>query len=320
MRKWIQGYTVLMLSGMLTTSSVKGQINPSTAFYWENPYCINPAFVNTGSSAYFSLAARKQWFALSGSPVTAFGTGAFYWEKYKMQVGVKILNDKIGYLNSSDISLSYAHTVSLRNSFLNMGLSWSYQSQKTNRGEVTIDDWNDPALVNVLEGKRQWNAGLGFEYIADRSFRIGLSTQNMFSFFKKERAIFGGTNYLYGRYRTRILGRLYKPTTYLTTASPMTYDIEWGLCLKQYEDDFQVDGIVSFYLNHNTQKEKFQFSLLGRSTGEFGVLAGVRLISEMKVLCSYDYNFKSLKGDTKGTFEVIITYPLYPIKCISTGY
>lgn len=320
MKKWIWGYTVLILLGILAASSVKGQINPSTAFYWENPYYINPAFVNTESSAYFSLSARKQWIGLSGRPFTAFGTGAFYWEKYRMQAGIKILNDKIGYLNSSDISLSYAYTVPLRNSFLNMGLSCSYQWQKTNNEEVVIDDWNDPALENLSEGKKQWNAGLGVEYIIDRSFRIGLSTQNMFSFYKKGRAIFGGTNYLYGRYRTRIMGRFYQPTTYLTRASPATYDIEWGLCLKQNENDFQVDGIMSFYLNHNTQKEKFQFSLLGRSTGEFGFLAGVKLISEMKILCSYDYNFKSLKGNTNGTFEVILTYPLFPIKCIADGF
>lgn len=320
MRKWIGKYTVLLLSGMLAASSVKGQVNPSTAFYWENPYYINPAFVHTEASAYFSLSARKQWIGLSGSPVTAWGTGTFYWEKYKMQVGIKLLNDKIGYLNSSDLSLSYAYTLSLRNSFLNMGLSCSYQLQKTDRAEVAIEDWNDPALANLREGKKQWNAGLGLEYSVDRSFRAGLSTQNLFSFFKKEGAIFGGTNYLYGRYRTRIWGRLYQPTSYRTKASPTTYDMEWGFCLKQNENDFQVDGVMSFYLNHHTQKEKFQFSLLGRSTGEVGFLAGVKLISEIKILCSYDYNFKSLKGNTNGTFEVILTYPLFPIKCIADGF
>lgn len=186
--------------------------------------------------------------------------------------------------------------------------------------EMILDDWNDPALADALGGKRKWNAGLGFEYCFDRSFRMGLSTQNLLSFFKREDAVFSGTNYLYGSYRTRIWGCLYQPTNYISTASPTTYDMEWGLCLKQYEKKIQVDGIISFYLNHNTQKEKFQFSLLGRSTGDFGVLAGVKLFSEMKILCSYDFNFKSLRGDTEGTFEVIITYRLFPTKCISNGY
>lgn len=307
------------MSGLLTVSSVKGQLTPSTAFYWENPYYINPAFVNTDASAYFSLSARKQWLGLSGSPVTVFGTGTYYWEKYKMQAGVKLLNDRIGYLNSTDLSLSYAYTLSFRGSILSMGLSLGYQLQKADRGKITIEDETDPALVTLLGGRKQWDAGLGLEYIIHPSFRFGLSTQHLFSFFREGQSIFGGTTYFYGRYRTRVFGRLYRPS-YRTSASPATYDMEWGLCVKQSSDAVQVDGVMSFYLNYPTQKEKFQFSLLGRSIGEFGVLAGVKLVSEMKILFSYDYNIKSLKNNTKGTFEVIVTYPLFPTKCVADGF
>lgn len=319
MSKRIRGYTLWCCLLQLTFFCARGQVNPSTAFYWENPYYINPAFVNTEASAYFSLSARKQWLGLSGSPVTVFGTGAFYWEKYRMQAGVKLLNDKIGYLNSTDVSFSYAYTLSFQESFLSMGFSWGYQFRKADMGEVLIEDETDPALENLEAGKKKWNMGLGVEYIVTPSFRVGLSTQHLFSFFKKEDAIFGGTNYLYGRYRTRILGRVFRPS-YRTSSSPTTYDMEWGLCVKQTEEDIQVDGVVSFYLNHPTQREKFQFSVLGRSTGEFGFLAGVKLLSEMKILCSYDYNMRSLKGDTKGTFEVIVTYPLFPRKCVADGF
>lgn len=308
----------LLLAFLLAAASAKGQIAPSTAFYWENPYYINPAFVNTESSACFSLSARKQWLGLSGSPVTLFGTGTFYSEKYRMQTGVKLLNDKIGYLTSSDLSVSYAYTLPFRSSYLSLGLSFSYQIQKVDREAVTTENEADPALVSLFGSKKHWNAGLGVEYIVTPSFRFGLSSQHLFSFFKQEKAIFGGTNYLYGRYRIRILGRLYRPS-YRTSASPTTYDMEWGLCVKQTLEDVQVDGVVSFYLNHPTQREKFQFSLLGRTTGEFGFLAGVKLLSEMKILCSYDYNFKALKGNAKGTFEVIVTYPLFPTRCVADG-
>jgi hypothetical protein len=40
----------------------------------------------------------------------------------------------------------------------------------------------------------------------------------------------------------------------------------------------------------------------------------------MKILCSYDYNIKALKGDARGTFEVIVTYPLFPTKCVADGF
>lgn len=316
MNRRVRKYAIgTLLVTVLAASSVKGQVNPATAFYWENPYYINPAFVHTDASAYFFLSARKQWMAVSGSPVTFFGTGTFYSEKYRMQTGVKILHDKIGYLNSSDLSLSYAYSLASRNGALNMGLSLSYQLQSVDREKVDLEEEYDPALANFLETRKDWNAGIGVEYIAGRSLRVGLSAQNMFSFFKKGRVIFGGTNYLYGRYRIRILGRIWQPTAYRTTASPTTCDMEWGICLKQYENDFQADGVVSFYVNHHTQQEKFQFSLLGRSIGEIGILAGVKLISEVKVLCAYDYNFKSWQENSRGTFEVIVSYPLFPAKC-----
>lgn len=321
MNRRVRKYAIgTLLVTVLAASSVKGQVNPATAFYWENPYYINPAFVHTDASAYFFLSARKQWMALSGSPVTFFGTATFYSERYRMQTGVKILHDKIGYVGSSDLSLSYAYSLELRNGALNMGLALSYQLQAVDREKMAIEEENDPVLASLADTKKEWNTGVGAEYIAGRSLRAGISAQNMLSFFKKGRNIFGGTNYLYGRYRTRILGRLYQPTAYRTTASPTTYDMEWGICLRQYENDFQVDGVVSFYLNHHTQREKFQVSILGRSIGEIGVLAGVKLLSEVKVLCAYDYNFRAWQGNSRGTFEVIVSYPLLPKKCVADGF
>ncbi len=96
--------------------------------------------------------------------------------------------------------------------------------------------------------------------------------------------------------------------------------MEWGVCVKQTEEDIQVDGVVSFYLNHPTQRGKYQCSVFGRLTRELGFLAGQRLLSAMKIVCSEVYNIRSLKGDTKGTFEVIVSYPLFPRKCVADGF
>lgn len=307
-------YCLLLLASL----PVKGQINPVSSFYWENPYIINPAFVQTDARAVFTLSGRKQWIGLDGSPVTTFGSGTFYSEKHRMQAGVKLLNDRVGYVNSTDLSLSYAYTLPFRSSFLSMGFSWGYQFRKTDRGELRIEDDTDPVLAGIGGGEKQWNGELGLEYILTPEIRFGVSSRNFLSFFRKEGSVFGGTNYVYGRYRTRILGRGYRPS-YRTSASPTTYDMEWGVCVRQTEGEIQVDGVLSFYLNHPTQREKFQFSVLGRSTGEVGILAGVKLLSEMKILFSYDYNLRALKGNTRGSFEAIVTYPLFPVRCVADG-
>ncbi|MDL2231276.1 PorP/SprF family type IX secretion system membrane protein [Porphyromonadaceae bacterium OttesenSCG-928-L07] len=304
------GIVLLMLLGGL--SSLRGQINPTTAFYWENPYFINPASVNLDYSGFFSLAARKQWTGIRGTPLTFSGTGTYYFDSYNTQVGIKALKDEIGYVSTMDVALSYAYILRLSwNSFLNMGLSGAYQVQSIDKGEVTLEDMNDPIWSDSrLNGIKEWNASLGVEYIFDKVLTLGLSSQNLLSFFKRDPFIWGGTNYMYARYRTRSLGRGFDPGYYRTRSFPISFDMEYGVCLKHYKDDFQVDGMISFYINRQSQEEMVQLSLLGRSVGEIGILAGVKLISDLKLLCSYDYNFKAVNGRSSGTFEIILTYPI----------
>lgn len=299
MRTSLRVYILGVSICLFWSSPVKAQINPETAFYWENPYYINPASVNLDYSAFFSLAARKQWASFPGSPATFFATGAFYLEDYRTQVGAKIVKDKIGYLNTFDVSLSYAYTLRLSwNSFLNMGVAGSWQSQSVDRKKIEIENPDDPVLGSErMRGLKEWNANIGAEYVYDKKLIVGIASQNLFSFFKSEPHIWGGTNYVYARYRTRSIER--------------SFDLEYGICGKQYEGDFQVDGMVSLYLNRDRREEMLQFSIYGRSVGEVGFLAGVKLISELKFLCAYDYNFKALSGETRGSFEVMITYPIH---------
>lgn len=283
----------------LSVLSAEAQINPETAFYWENPYVISPASVNLDYKGFFSLAARKQWASFPGTPATFWATGAVYWEDYRTQAGLKVVKDKIGYLNTFDVSLSYTYTLRLTwNSFFNMGVAGAYQSQSVDREKVEIENPDDPVLGSErMKGLTEWNAHVGAEYVYDRKLIIGIAGRNLFSFFKEEPHIWGGVNYAYARFRTRSVER--------------SYDMEYGICVKQYEDDIQVDGMATLYLNRDRREEMLQLSLYGRSVGEVGVLVGVKLISELKFLCAYDYNFKALSNHTKGSFEVMITYPLH---------
>lgn len=293
--------------------SVKGQINPETAFYWENPYYISPASVNLDYKAFFSLAGRKQWVGLKGAPATFFATGALYLEDYRTQLGVKVLKDKIGYINTLDFSFSYAYVLRLSwNSFLNFGIAGAWQTQSIDRGEVAVENPDDPILSSDrFKGLQDWNADLGVEYVYDKSFIVGIASQNLMSFVRDEPYIWGGVNYVYARYRTRSLGRAFDAGRYRTRSFSKSYDMEYGVCAKQYKDDFQVDGMVSLYINRENQEEKFQFSLFGRTVGEVGVLAGFKLVSDLKFLFTYDYNFKALSGNSSGSFEVMITYPIH---------
>lgn len=305
-------FLLIFFSCWCSVWSAKAQVNPETAFYWENPYFISPAYVNLDYLAFFSLSARKQWASLKGAPVTFFATGTFYSEDYHTQVGGKILKDKIGYIHTLDLSLSYTYVLRLSwNSFLNMGVAGAWQSQSVDREEMVIEDSNDPMLSSDrFKGIKAWNGNIGFEYVYDKKFIAGIASQNLMSFIKEGPNIWGGVNYAYARYRTRSLGRAFDAGRYRTRSFARSYDMEYGICVKQYKEDIQVDGMVSFYINRNTQEEKLQLAVFGRSVGEIGFLAGFKLISDLKFLCTYDYNFKSVSSNAYGSFEIMVTYPL----------
>lgn len=297
----------------LWASAASAQINPETAFYWENPYYISPASVNLDYKGYFSLAGRKQWAGLEGSPATFFATGALFLEDYRTQAAFKVLKDKIGYINTLDLSLSYTYSLRLSwHHFLNVGIAGAWQMQQVDRGKVVVENPDDPIFSSErYKGLSDWNFNLGVEYVYDRSFIAGIASQNLMSFVRDEPYIWGGVNYVYARYRTRSLARGFDAGRYRTRSFARSYDMEYGVCVKHYKDDLQVDGMISFYVNRETQEEKFQFSLLGRSVGEVGILFGFKLMSDLKMLCSYDYNFKTVSDNAYGSFEVMLTYPIH---------
>lgn len=307
-------YTILCISFSFTISKpLFGQSVPETAFYWENPYYINPASINFDYMGYFTFSGRKQWLGIKGAPATYFATGAIYLEDYQMQSGVKILIDKIGYVSTLDLSLSYAYSMRLHwKGSLNLGIAGAYQAQTIDRDKVSIDNGNDPILTDKrLKGLKKWNSHLGIEYSYDRRLKVGLACQNLFSLKSRENNIWNNTNYFYARYRTRSLGRAFDAGRYRTRSIPRSYDTEAGICVRQTENDLQIDGMLSLYINRDTQEEKFQFSLFGRSIGEIGLLAGLKLISDIKFLCTYDYNFNALQGYSNGSFEIMVSIPIH---------
>lgn len=312
MKKKIILYSGSLLLCMFTAMSLKAQVNTETAFYWENPYYINPASVNLDYKAYLSLAGRKQWMSMPGSPSTLFATGTLFLENYRTQTGIKVIRDKIGYVNTINLELSYAYVLKVAwNSYVNMGISGAFQTQSLDRDKAIVEDETDPIFGSgKYSRKKKGNASIGVEYVFDKMLTVGLASQNLFSFLQKEPNIWGGVNYLYARYRTRRLGKSYDNGVYRTASIARSYDLEAGACVKQYKDDIQVDGMVTLYLNQSLREGVFQFSLFGRSVGEIGVSAGMKVAGDFKILGAYDYNFKGINRNSHGTFEVLLSYPI----------
>jgi type IX secretion system PorP/SprF family membrane protein len=280
---------------------LNAQSNVRLNNYWDNTYYVNPSAINEDYKALFSLAARKQWLGFPGAPSTFFVTAATYSSKMRTQYGLKIYADQIGYDNITNISLSYAYSISLNRDWeLNLGLAGSFQCLSYDKSQVSTMSSDDPALYENLLQDYNYNCDAGAELI-NKSWRIGASGQNLLSIFYKENRLQENSNYLYAMYRKR-------------TNNPI--GIQFGLSVIQNNQIEQVEGSLTSFFKMNEDPDALHVGLFFRTLNEMGVIVGCNLNESIHLAYSYDFNVSGISRYSVGTHELMLVYKLgkYPYR------
>jgi len=269
--------------------------------YWVNPQYINPATIYDKYQAVFSLAARNQWFGFPGSPNTYFASGSTYLENFHTQLGIIVLQDKIGYTSTTSIGLTYGYAIAFQRSWeLHLGLGMNYQSLNYDQSKVNLTNNNDPFFNDKLNIVSNFNADIGIE-VTNKSIKLGASSQNIFSIFNKENNQQPNTNFLYGRYREQ---------------SSDMINMGYGICGIQYSNMFQAELNVTSYFKMpnrsglNDNQDKFDIGMFYRTGREAGFIFGFDISEAIHVSYSYDYHFGGISFSSYGTNELMLTYNL----------
>jgi len=269
--------------------------------YWADMHFINPASIYDKYDAEFSIAARKQWLGIQGAPTTFFASGTTYIENSHTQLGLSLIQDKIGYTSISNVNLSYGYAIMFQQSWqLHLGIAANFQMLNYDIRNVNVFDNTDYNLYLGLQSKNAFNADIGAEVTND-FFRIGVVSQNMVSLFPSTNPIQTNTNYMYARY-------------YQNTNGIM--NLGGGVCAIQYADIYQMEFNLTSYFkfkqnNGLTEKpDLFDIGLFYRTKSELGMILGFNLSESLHVSYSYDYHFGSISFGSFGTNEIMITYNL----------
>ena len=277
---------------------LKAQYNIRLNNYWDNPFYINSASIDEDYNAKFSIAARKQWIGFPGAPSTLFATATTYLPEIQTQFGLKVFADNIGYSTISNLSLSYAHNVYLNRSWeLNLGIAASIQFLTYDRSEVSTLNVDDPALYENLLNESNYNCDLGFQF-KNKSWRIGGSSQNLFSAFFKENTIQTNTNMIYAMYRKK---------------TDQTINLQYGVSVIQYANILQMEFNITSFFRFYDQPDLFQVGLLYRTRSEMGLILGYKISDSMHLSYSYDFNVSGISQSSVGSHELIIAYNLNKI-------
>ena len=290
-----------IISYILITFTVVGQSNVRLNNYWGDMHFISPASIYDKYDAVFSMAARKQWLGIEGSPTSYFASATTYSENFHTQLGLSLFQDKVGYTSTTNVNLSYAYAVMLKYNWqLHLGLAGNFQALSYDLSKVSLVSGGDAAAYRGLVPANVFDADVGAE-ITNNNYKIGLVGQNLFALFPSERKLQVNTNFAYAKY--------YQNTNHV-------FNLGAGVCGIQYANIYQLElnmtGYFKYKLNNGlTEKpDLFDLGFFYRTQSEAGLIFGFNITDAIHVSYSYDYHFGALRMGSWGTNELMITYNL----------
>ena len=285
---------------------VAAQSNIRLNSYWDNSFFINPAYINEKNLAEFKMAARKQWVNFPGSPATFFASATTYLDNIHTQLGIKVVQDQIGYTSTTDINLTYAFSTLLNNDWkLHLGLAGCYQSVGYDKSDISFETPDDPLTVQKLVQENNFNANVGAE-LTYKFWRFGFASNNVFSLFYPINKQFTNTNFLYA------------------TIHEFNHDyvnLGYGICAIENANIYQMEFNLTGYFKVTPEADAFQLGLFYRTWSEIGLIFGIDLTSNLKLSYSYDYNISGISQSSYGSHEIMISYRLDRVwKCKNCWY
>jgi Bacteroidetes-specific putative membrane protein len=262
--------------------------------FWENPYTLNPAAINNRDLAEFSLVGRKQWVNVDGAPSTCLATATTYIDRFHTQLGLKVIDDKIGFTSDSHYYLSYGYDVKLNEEWhMGFGLTGSYDRFSYDLSKLSLDESADPEAYQSLLDEKHFNADLGLEFKSN-SYRIGAVSQRLFSGINS--AYQPRTNILYLKYRN------FRPDP-----------VNWGFGVAgfQYAKLYQMEFSLQSYFSAfrlTEQSDQFHIGAFYRTPGEVGAIFGLNLKKSLYMSYSYDWNNSAIGYRSRGTHELMLIY------------
>jgi type IX secretion system PorP/SprF family membrane protein len=143
-----------------------------------NPQLINPGAIGYGLNHQIFVNYRNKWSGIDGAPrtLTLSYNGAV---GNRLGVGVNVLSDKFGELETTKGELGLSYTIVSDNNQVGFGLSGAYIKHAI--GGYGNANPNDPIISQALSGAEYFDASFGLYGIYLKKFYYGLSLPSLVS-------------------------------------------------------------------------------------------------------------------------------------------
>jgi len=258
--------------------------------YMFNEITFNPAVAGSSPTLDISLLARQQWVGFDEAPSSqVFNANTFL--RDIGGVGMTIINDKLGFENSLNFKLYYAHHLQIsRGTLLSFGAGVGFLNKAVDGTKLIYEDADDLNAIYNKESRFRPDFSFGAEFNTSK-LTIGLSSTHI------EQSLSGATlfkvprhYYGYAKYRIEASDKINIVPTFLVKSSQFITQLDLSA--------------IFFYDN------KFWLGAAYRLNEAYIGIVGFRITKELKFSYSYDYSAGPMKSYNDGSHEVMISYSL----------
>lgn len=275
---------------------LKAQQLPVVTNYLLNDYAYNPAVAGARPFSQIMLNYRAQWMGFDGAPRTSMISAFGGIRKKPMGWGLRIVSDKVGLLQRTALSATYAYHVKLGQKMkLGLALSPGIQQYRVRLYEVKVADAGDEMLQGNIQNSNVFDATGGM-YLYSEKFFFGVSGYQAVKTkipYKNSDGTLIPHIYSTIGYTFQVNKKVgIQPSLLIKYSKPVPMQAEAGL-----------RGIV-------TPSEKVKFWIGGtyRVDDSFSALLGAEITEKLVVGYSYDIMLSGLKQYASGSHEIVLAW------------
>ncbi|MDQ3192449.1 MAG: type IX secretion system membrane protein PorP/SprF [Bacteroidota bacterium] len=303
----------IIISLSLLFSAVAGYSQQDAQFSQNmfNKLAINPGYAGSSNAICATLLGRQQWAGFGdGAPKTFLLSVDAPVKALRGGVGLNVVQDKIGFFNTSIVNLGYAYRLPLGNGVLGIGANVGFISHAIKGSWRAIDDYTqDASIPNQNISEMVLDASFGLYYNIGEQLYVGLSSTRLPASTASSAGGAAPTNYSlnfdFSRHYYIMAGYSQPITTEL--------DLKPSFLVKTDAASTQLD------LNCNIMYNKMAWAGLSyRVQDAIAVLLGFQHSSGLKIGYAYDFTTSGMKraGEIKSdgsarsinTHEIMLGY------------
>lgn len=270
----------------------------SYSHYSFNTLVVNPAYAGSRGSLSITSLNRAQWVGFKGAPITNSLTAHMPIRNNSMGIGLSLMNDKIGPINSTSISIDYAYRIRFnKQSGLSLGIKSTAQFTQLNLSGLAAIDNNDGMITGSVRSQFNPNFGVGAFY-SNNNFFVGLSSPLLIEHDLKVQNITTSQ---------ALLKRHYFFNTGLAIKLNSSFSFKPSVQLKLVPGASpQADLTALFSIPSN-----LEMGLTYRTNDGLGLLIGIIVNNRFRIGYGYDFSVNVRTGKNNiGSHELLLRYEL----------